>query len=266
MNIIEAIIFGVVQGITEFVPVSSSGHLVVLHELFSVNGETSLSFDVSLHIGTLFALLVYFRKDLLNILRSFVNGNRENKDYPKYLAWLLLLGTIPATLIGFFYEEVIDSAFRTVSPVAVMLIIIGLLMLGIEKWAKGQRQLTDIKWLDSIIIGLAQAIALIPGTSRSGITIIAGMGLSLSRATAARFSFLLALPVIFGAGLKKFVDLSALNLNSEDISVWMIGIATAFIFGWIAIAWLLKYLTNHKLYLFAWYRIILGIILLLFFT
>lgn len=268
MDYILAIVAGLIQGITEFIPVSSSGHLVLFHEIIGFNFSDSLLFDVVLHLGTLVALLICFWRDLLKIIKGFFQSLIKWKvfcDVDQKMAWMIILGTIPAALIGYFFEDIITSIFhegRSASlVVAIMLASIALFFLYIEKVALKDREIINLNWFDSILIGLAQVIALIPGTSRSGITIIAGMWRGLKREATAKFSFLLSMPIIFGAGVKSILDIKF--IDSSEIGLLIVGFLSATISGIIAVKVLLKYLKNHSLSIFAWYRLAMALIIVL---
>lgn len=262
MSIIEACILGIVQGATEFLPISSSGHLAILHQWFGDVGDLSISFDVALHVGTLAAVVIYFWSDIVRLVRSLWTPNATTD---RRMVYILIIGTIPAVIAGYFFETAIDQIFHSIVSVAILLIIVGVLMWVIERWSRQERSFESISWRDGILIGLAQTVALLPGTSRSGITILTGMTLRLNRAAAARFSFLLALPAIFGAAVKKSFDLGSVTWTTNEILIWCIGVSTAAVTGWIVVRWLLKYLQSRPLYPFVWYRLALGAALLLFF-
>lgn len=259
MGLIEAIILGLVQGLTEFIPVSSSGHLVLFHELFG-DGDDSLAFDVALHLGTLFALLVIFYKDLINLLKGMFTDSVQKK-----LATLLIIGTIPAAMAGYFLESAAETTFRSPLIVALSLIAVALAMLIAEHLAKRQRirqVIENISGKQALGIGIAQAVAIIPGVSRSGSTITAGLFLGLDRVAATRFSFLLAIPIIAGAVLKVATSGDTLSTVGDESGIFIAGMVSAFISGVFAIRFLLRYLANHTLNIFAYYRIILGLVVL----
>ncbi|MFH1226214.1 MAG: undecaprenyl-diphosphatase UppP [bacterium] len=265
-NYFLSAIFGLVQGLTEFWPISSSGHLLILHEILSASGRIdfidSLSFDTALHLGTLLALLIFFFKDIkkyfLAFLSSFVKFDpRRNED--QRLAWLIAIATIPAGLAGLFLENIINTFLRSPWWVAGMLIGVAILFIIFEKFSKKWAEIKDLSWWQSIVIGVAQAIALIPGVSRSGITIITGMAFNLKREAAARFSFILSVPIVFGAGLKKVYDLGQAGMSNEQSYIFLIGLAVSAIVGWFAVKYLLKFLTSHSLNYFAYYRIAIGL-------
>lgn len=259
MSIIQAIILGLVQGLTEFIPVSSSGHLVLFHELLgTTNG---LSFDVALHIGTFFALMFVFWRDILVLAKSVFIKSRETR-----LAWLLIAATIPAVLSGMLLESRAETSFRSPLLVSINLIIVAILMLGAERYAKPRAHKTPLDKItktQAAIIGLAQAVAVIPGVSRSGSTITAGIFAGMDRVSATRFSFLLALPITLGAIIKVMLSSATRGEVSRETDLFIIGILTAFISGIFAITFLLKFLSKHSLNVFAYYRLGLGMFVLL---
>ncbi|MFA4871881.1 MAG: undecaprenyl-diphosphatase UppP [Patescibacteria group bacterium] len=266
MEYLLSILAGVIQGVAEFLPISSSGHLVLFHDIFGFNLPDDLLFDVILHWGTLLALVWFFYRDIWQISRGFLasltNWNLAN-DFNQRLAWLLVIGTIPAVIIGYFFEKFIVANFRSAISVAVMLIIGAILFWIFEKYSRQQRDIGSINKWDSLIIGGAQALALIPGVSRSGVTIIAGLGRNIKREDAAKFSFLLSIPVVFGAGLKEIFSLGP--VSGADFFSLFLGFLFSALTGYWAIKFLLKYLSNHSLNIFAWYRLIIGCLILIWF-
>lgn len=248
MSVFEIIVLGLLQGLTEFIPVSSSGHLVIAHELFG-DAENTLSFDVALHVGTLLALVIFFWRDIARLVTNVFNKTKDGK-----LARLIILATIPAALAGFLLEDVIDNNLRRLEVVAVTLVVVGLLMLLAEKYAKKRSLELDSK--KALGIGVAQAVALIPGVSRSGASITAGMFAGLDRAAAARFSFLLAIPITAGSALGVLVKNK--DVVSGSFGELVLGAAIAFISGLFAIKFLMSYLARHSLAVFAWYRFALA--------
>ena len=267
MNLIYSIFLGIIQGLTEFLPVSSSGHLVFLHDVFKIEAIDSLTFDVALHLGTLVALAGFFYKDIIRylqaFLKSFVKWNLVN-DLDQKIAWLLLFSMIPAVIIGYFFEEIIKNIFRASFSVAIVLILVSFLFFLAEKYSKKIKNFTSLNWQKVLLLGIAQAIALIPGVSRSGITIITGMAFNLKRELAARFSFLMAIPIVFAAGIKKTYDATQIQLSSEGTLIYVFGFLSAAIIGYLTIKYFLKFLQKHSLNGFAIYRIILGIIILIY--
>lgn len=261
MSIIEAIILGLVQGLTEFIPVSSSGHLVLLREAFGLSPK-GLTFDVALHFGTLMALVGYFRKDIWLLIQGILGKGIYQK-----LSWWIVLATIPAMVFGVLLESAAESAFRTVPRVAINLIVVALLMLLAEWYAKRHKPETDLEHISgkqAALVGVAQAAAIIPGVSRSGSTITAGLFLGLDRVTATRFSFLLGAPIMVGAIAKVLLSDDSIHQIGQEPMLFFVGVLTALASGLIAIRFLLRYLAKHTLATFAYYRIALGIIVLLF--
>lgn len=254
MNYILAILAGAVQGLTEFLPISSTGHLIIFENLFGISQEQfGLTFDASLHLGTLIAVMIFFYKDYLQIL------NLKNNLLPKLIA-----ATIPAIVFGLLFESIIESTLRQLWVVGLALILFSALMFYAEIKSSQKKTGSNLSIFDSLIIGFAQALALIPGISRSGSTISAGLFLNLSRSEAARFAFMISGPIIAGAGLKKFIEVIRLgNLADTNFNFFIIGIISSTIFGYLTIRYFLKYLTTKTLYPFIVYRIIVGAILIM---
>jgi len=259
MDYINGIIFGVIQGITEFLPISSSGHLVILHKFINLPIQDELVFDVFLHLATFLAVIWFFRKDVFLLLNSWIKSFSGKKDEFSKLAWFIILASIPAGLAGYFFENIIESKFRSLETVAFMLVFVGILFILLEKISKKTYNLDKLNWKKSLIIGIAQAVALIPGTSRSGITIIAGLGVGLKREQAIRFSFLMSAPIILGAAIKKIPQISWCSLSGSEISILFIAFFASFISGILVIKYFLKFAKNHSLNVFAYYRFILAI-------
>ncbi len=260
MNIFQAIILGLVQGLTEFIPVSSSGHLVILHDVFGVV-EGSLTFDVALHVGTLLALVLYFFSDIRRLAVAVFKRTPETK-----LAQMLILATVPAVVAGFILQNMVETSFRSSLLVAINLMVFGLVMIWAERHStkvKHKTQMENVTTKQAVIMGLAQALAIIPGISRSGSTITSGLFAGLDRVAATRFSFLLAIPITFGAILKVLLNGSALSQVGADKGIFIAGIVTAFLSGLFAIRFLLAYLSKHSLAAFAYYRLALGLVVLL---
>ena len=263
MNIIQAIILGLLQGATEFIPVSSSGHLVLVPWLVGWDSP-GLVFDTVVHWGTLVAVLAYFWRDWLKLISAWLRGlvRWDWSDPLARMLWLLIVGSIPAAVIGFLLEDFFESLFGKPAWVAVfMLVTAGLLALG-EFLGARTRKMADVGWLDALVIGLAQASAIAPGISRSGATIATGLFRGLERDVAARFSFLLATPIIFGAGLFKLMDLGAMADPVAQIPALMAGFLAAAAAGYICIWVLLRYLQRGSLYPFAIYCACAGVFFL----
>ncbi|NTW22234.1 undecaprenyl-diphosphatase UppP [Candidatus Falkowbacteria bacterium] len=268
MEYISAIIFGVVQGVTEFLPVSSSGHLLVLHRLLALPIKDEVAFDVSLHLATFVAVLWFFRKDVVSLALRWLRSFRYLPGSLTDLSWLIIFATIPAGLAGLLWEDTIETVLRSPLLVAFMLVLVGILFIVVERVGKQSQELSQLTLRQAMIIGLSQALALIPGTSRSGITTISGMGLNLKRTAAIRFSFLLSLPIIAGAALKKVPYLFESGLEPREWTVVGLAFVAAVISGWLAIAMLLHFTQKHSLRAFAYYRFVLAfiIIFLMFFS
>lgn len=257
MELLKAIILGLVQGFTEFIPISSSGHLILVgHAInFSYSG---LAFDTALDIGTLAALFIFFWKDFWQLAHDFVLGGEDRK-----LAGYLLLATIPAVLVGVLVQGLAETVFRNNALVAFNLIWVGILMLLIDRLPQVINKIQDVKLSQAMAIGTAQMLALVPGTSRSGITITAGRALKLDRVTATRFSFLLSAPVITGATLKVLASGKTIGDMVAAPSLYVAGIISAALAGYISIKFLISYLSKHGLAIFAYYRVVVGVIILL---
>lgn len=254
-HLFDAIILGTIQGLGEFLPISSSGHLLLAHDFLNYDVANSMTFDVALHIGTLVALLAYFWRDIITLLRDFFRSFTARPLTPALkLPWLIIIAAIPAALFGALF----DSFFETVrNPwiVVASFVVFGIVFLLIERIrSNATRVIADMRWTTALWIGIAQVIALIPGVSRSGITIVAGMYAGLSREQAARFTFLLSIPVVAGAAAKKLLDLRTESIPQDERSAMAVGIATAAVVGFLVIKFLLKYLTTHRLNVFAYYR------------
>lgn len=263
MDIFSLIALGVIQGLTEFLPVSSTGHLILFREVFALSTEHGLAIDAVLHLATALAVLVYFRKDILRLAQAVVRWTRgknvERND--RILILALIIGTIPAVIAGFTFEGAIEGAFRNPDLVAYALIAGSVLFFVAERLAKQNAALSVPK---GIAIGFFQALALIPGVSRSGATISGGLLLGLSRENAARFAFLLSFPVILGAGMVKFLELGSVGVLETGGGALLAGAIAAFVSGLAAIYGLLRFLKNNTLDIFVIYRLLLaGIILFL---
>lgn len=252
MNYFTAILAGAIQGLSEFLPISSTGHLIIFENIFGISQkEFGLTFDASLHLGTLIAVLIFFRKDYLGII------NFKNK-----LLSLLFIGTLPAVLFGLLLESQISTTFRNTTVVASALILFSFVILFAEKYGKKIKSRAQLNLTAAFIIGLFQALALIPGVSRSGSTISGGLFLGLRRDEAAKFAFLLSGPVIAGAGLKKFLEAASSGFNSE-FNLIIVGIFSSALFGFVTIKYFLKFLQSNSLIPFVYYRVALGITLLI---
>jgi undecaprenyl-diphosphatase len=278
VSVWQAIVLGIVQGLTEFLPVSSSAHLLIAPWLLGWE-EPGLAFDAALHLGTLAAVLVYFWRDLISMAIAFprailhpgaVLRSHRPADVMSRLSLLIAIGTVPGVIFGLLGQKVIDRFYHPggVTPepaivaIAVALIALALLLLWAERAASHKREMESLNVSDAVVIGFAQAGALIPGVSRSGATITAGLFRGLARADAARFSFLLGSPIIAAAGAKGLFDILTSDAATIQPSVFAIGIATSAVAGFAAIWGLLRYLQRARTAIFIVYRVVLGIALL----
>lgn len=255
MTIFQALIYGIIQGLGEFLPISSSAHLIVAPWLFGWK-DPGLAFDVALHLGTLAAVVAFFWRDWIRLLKAGIKGT-GSKDGK--LFWYLVIATIPGALIGKLLEKQAENLFRNPALIGFMLIIMGIILYIVDK--KGGKDVTieNIGFKRSLLIGLSQAVAIIPGVSRSGITMSTGLLTGLTRESTARFSFLLSTPIILGAGLIKMKDL--INTPVETLP-FVVGIVTSAIVGLLSIKFLLDYLRTKGFGIFVWYRLIFGLLLI----
>ena len=266
MTILQAIILGIVQGLTEFLPISSSGHLLIVPWLFNWhflldNPELNKTFDVALHLGTFVAVVIYFWREIGRLLSAWVRSmtRRSLADPEARLAWFLVVSTIPAAFLGVAFESFIEERLGKPWIIAIMMIVFALVMYTVDHLARLDRDLEALTWTDAILIGIAQAFALCPGVSRSGITMMTGMALRLDRESAARYSFLLSIPVIGGAAAYKGLQVAQDGLPAGTATPFAVGIAAAALSGFAAIWFLLAYLRRHSFDLFVIYRIAIGI-------
>ncbi len=266
LSTIDSIILGMVQGLTEFLPISSSGHLIIAREILDINQIGGLAFDAVLQLATACAVILYFRKDIGELIANLFTGCRDK--IKNVLTLFLIVGTIPALIAGLFLQDYMETVFRNTQLVALTLIVGSLIMLAAD-WIYSKKEKEDkvsceLSYGKSFIVGLFQALALIPGMSRSGMTISGGYFLGLQKDVAVRFSFLLSIPIIAGSGLLKMKDIiQDPSLIGGQYVVLAIGAATAFIFGWFAIDFLLKFLKTNTFKVFVIYRILLAVLLLL---
>ncbi len=259
MTAFQALVLGIVQGLGEFLPISSSAHLVLVPWVMGWP-YAGLTFDVALHIGSLISVVAFFWKDWLSLFGAAL---RRRRSHEASLFWYLVVATIPGAAVGYIFEEQAETVFRTPLLIAIMLIIMGIILYWVDRRSTGRKSVKAISLADSLLIGLSQAFAIIPGVSRSGVTMTAGRALGLTREAAARFSFLLSTPIIVGAGLFKLKDIALGDINIAFIT----GVVSSAVVGFISIGFLLRYLTVRSFGIFAWYRFIAGaaVILLVLF-
>lgn len=282
MEIWQAIVLGIVQGLTEFLPISSSGHLIIFPWL--LEWETGgLAFDAALHLGTLVAVLVFFRRELWSMIMVIPyalskplpilkgrSGDQERDQWAR-LGILIVIACIPGAIVGLLFESTIEEFFHTeensdraIAAIATMLILLGIALWIAERVGRQERDITGMNWIDAVFVGLGQALAaLLPGTSRSGATLTAGLFRNLKRGEAARFSFLAGIPLILGAGLKSVIDAVSEGMTSAEVTNFLAGGAAAGIVGFITIWGLLQFLQRQSTMVFIVYRIIFGLFLFL---
>ncbi len=256
MNIFWALILGIIQGLTEFFPVSSSGHLVVLPYIFKFQ-DPGLTFDIALHAGSLIAIFVALFADWKGLILSIFD---KTKKFEHKLILFLVITSIPGALVGYFLEDKANTLFRNPLIVASTLLFFGLLLWGVDICIKNINKIENMTILKSFLVGLSQAVAIIPGVSRSGATITAGRALGFSREASVKYSFLAAAPIIFGATIFGLRDVSTVEIFS---STWILGFSAAFISSFFAIKFLTKYVKNHNLNIFLWWRVALSLLIII---
>ena len=249
MNLFNVIILGIVQGVTEFLPISSSGHLVIFQHFMNI--EEGLTLNVFLHFGTLLAVVVVFWDDIIGMITL-------KKEYRK-LTYYVILGSVPAGVIGILFEDTFERLFSTITVVGIALLVTGTLLWLSDRIENEERSIKDMDWNDSIVVGFAQAFAIIPGISRSGSTIVGGLFKGLNRQLAAKFSFLLSIPVIGGATLLKTKDLVTMGMGNITFFELLVGTLSAALAGYFSIKLLLKLISKEKLSVFAYYCWVLGL-------
>lgn len=263
MELFQAFILGMVQGLGEFLPISSSAHLILTPWLFGWPDQ-GLAFDIALHWGTLVAVVTYFYKDIWLLAKGFFHSlfssTRDLKsNIYQRLSWLIILATIPAAVIGKIFESEVESAFRNPILIAITLSIVGVILYLADRYGKKLKDLTQAKWANALIIGFGQALAIVPGISRSGATITAGLLQGFTRQDAAKFSFLISIPIIFGAGVLKLPEIA----NIQNHAQLIMGFASSAVFGFLAIKYMLKYISDRSFAIFTWYRLILAAVIII---
>lgn len=257
MDIFHAIVLGIVQGLTEFLPISSTAHLVLTERLFGLSPDTyGLGFNAGIQLGTTLAVIWFFRRDLWNL----VTGWRRAEE--RRLFWMLVVATIPALIIGFLLKDFVENNLTNLPVIAATFIVGGIIFLFTERVAKTRKTIKQATLKDALLIGLSQCLAIIPGVSRSGSTIVPGMLLGLSRPEAARFAFLMSIPVISAAGLYSLYDVQKKG-SGGHMDLITVGLITSFIVGYFSIKYLLRFLAHHKLNVFAYYRFALAALILI---
>lgn len=265
MEWIQAIILGLVQGLTEFLPISSSGHLRIIGQFMPEGGDPGAAFTAITQLGTEAAVLVFFWKDIVRIIKNWCGslvGKVDKKDPDARMGWFIILGSLPIAVLGLLLEDYIDSTFRSLWITATMLIVFAIFIAIADRIGKEQRDLKDLTVKHGILYGFAQALALVPGVSRSGGTIMAGLLMGYTREAAARYSFLLAIPAVFASGLYKLADSISEGFSGYyGLGSTLVATVVAFVVGYLIIGWFLKYVSNKNYNIFVWYRIALGLLL-----
>jgi undecaprenyl-diphosphatase len=265
VSTLEAIVLGIVQGLTEFLPISSTGHLRIVPAFLGWD-DPGAAFTAVTQLGTMAAVLLYFRADLIRIALAWLRSVRDRsarRELDARIGWYIVLGTIPIGIFGVLFKDQIENGARDLYLIGIALIVLGLVLLVAEKVSTRSRSMEQIQARDGLAVGLAQALALVPGVSRSGATITAGLFLGLDRPTAARFSFLLSVPAVVLSGLFELGSILS-GEEGEHVSTGNLILATllAFVTGYAAIAWLLRFLSTHSTIVFVVYRVALGVLVL----
>jgi undecaprenyl-diphosphatase len=266
VGLLEALVLGIVQGLTEFLPISSSGHLVLIPAALGWDSP-SLVFDATVHLATLLAVVAVFWRDLLMLIVAWWRGlfaGQPLKTTESRLAWWVIVGTVPGILTGLLLEKTFESLFDSPNAVGAFLLLTALLLILAEFLGRRQREFTGITWLDSLLIGIGQAASIAPGLSRSGTTIAVGMFCGISREAAARFSFILSVPIILRAGLTQLIKLLRYGSVSAEAPLLIVGFIAAAVCGYAAIRLLLAYLRRRPLYPFSVYCVVVGILAITF--
>ncbi|MBB1566007.1 undecaprenyl-diphosphate phosphatase [Candidatus Saccharibacteria bacterium] len=268
MQVWHAIILGVIEGITEFLPISSTGHLTIAEKMlgYSISDSSITAFTAIIQSGAVLATVVYFWKDISRVLMAwvrglFVNKYRKNSDY-KY-GWAIIIGSIPIAIVGILFKDEIETVLRSLWFVAIALILWSLVMWWADKKAKQNLHEEDITWRDTLAVGIAQCLALIPGVSRSGATMSAGLLRNFDRVAVTKLSFFLSIPALSAAGILQIISKHSVIGASVGWTATIIATLISFVVAYISVAWLLKFVAKHDYSVFIWYRVIVGVLLLI---
>jgi undecaprenyl-diphosphatase len=267
MTFFHAFILGIIQGLTEFIPVSSTAHLLIGQALLNIpSGDKIFSFNVIIQLGTVLAMLVFFWKDLWNILQAFFQGIWHKKPFETHeslVGWLVIVATVPALIVGFLLKDVMDKLFSNLIFVAAIRLLMSAALLGVVEYiGRHNRKLESASWLDAIVIGFFQILAIFPGASRSGSSIAGGILRGFDRPSAARMAFLMSAPILTAAGAYETLKVIQMPGTTEFLPYLAAGFITAGVVGWFALKWLMGFLRNHSIYLFAGYCAIVGLVCL----
>lgn len=266
MSWLQVVVLSIVQGLTEFLPISSSSHLAIVSRVFFA-GDAGASFTAVSQLGTEAAVLIYFARDIGRILKAWFNGifvkaHRDNVDYR--VGWYVILGTLPIVVLGLSFKDLIRSDVRNLWVIAIAMLVFSGVIAAAEYFGRQTRHIEQLTWRDGLIVGIAQCLALVPGVSRSGSTISAGLFLGLDRELSARFGFLLGIPAVLASGLFSLPD--AFHPVTEGMSATgaqlLVSVIIAFVVGYVAIAWLLRFVAHHVMYWFVGYRVVLALVVM----
>jgi len=268
MNIFQAFLLGIVQGLTEFIPVSSTAHLLIFEKLLGLSqNDQVFSFSVIIQLGTVLAMLAFFWKDIWQITSAFLLGIYHRKPFENLsarLGWLVIVATLPAGIVGFVLKKMIESNFeQPFLQAGIRLLVTAILLATVEYFDKRDRSLESATWLDALTVGFFQILAIFPGASRSGSTMAGGMVRGFDRPSAARFAFLMSAPILLAAGLYESLDVIQLSGTRDFLPMLIVGFVTAAIVGWIAVKWLINYLSKHSMIVFSVYCAVIGTLLLI---
>ncbi|WP_431235785.1 undecaprenyl-diphosphate phosphatase [Mycolicibacterium psychrotolerans] len=266
MSWLQVVVLSIVQGLTEFLPISSSSHLAIVSRVF-FSADAGASFTAVSQLGTEAAVVIYFARDIWRILKAWFNGlfvkaHRDNIDYR--MGWYVIIGTVPIVVIGLAFKEAIRGEVRNLWVIATAMLVFSAVIAAAEYFGKQTRHVEQLRWKDGLLVGLAQCLALVPGVSRSGSTISAGLFLGLDRPLAARFGFLLGIPAVLASGIFSLPD--AFHPVTEGMSAsgpqLLVSVVITFVVGYVAIAWLLRFVANHAMYWFVGYRVVLALVVM----
>ena len=269
MTLLHAILLGIIQGLTEFIPVSSTAHLLIAEKLLGIpSDDKTFAFSIIIQLGTVFALLAFFWKDIWQIIEAFFLGLKNRKpfeDFHARLGWLVIVATIPALIAGYFLKDVVETRFsHPFMQAGIRLLTTAILLTAVEYFDRRTRALESATWLDALTVGLFQVLSIFPGASRSGSTIAGGMVRGFDRPSAARFAFLMSAPILIAAGGYESLKVIAMPDMRSLLPYLIVGFVTAGIVGWLSIKWLMAYLGKHSLYVFAAYCAVVGVVVLFF--
>lgn len=267
MSFFQSVVLGIIQGLTEFIPVSSTAHLLIGQYLLGIPaGDQIFSFNVIIQMGTVLAMLLFFWRDLLTIVRAFFQGIWNRKPFETHnslVGWLVIVATIPALIVGFLVKDILDAMFKNPILVAGLRLVMSAMLLAIvERLGRRDRKLETASWMDAIAVGFFQILAIFPGASRSGSTIAGGILRGFDRPSAARLAFLMSAPILTAAGLYETWEVVRMPGTTEFLPYLALGFVTAGVVGWLSIKWLMAFLQEHSLYIFAGYCAIVGMICL----